>query len=442
MAGPWTAFPRNFAAEIRKERETLAAEIIREIRQQVPEFSRPLAGNFGAGIQYGVETALAEFADLVEGSGGRANGRSGVNGHGGVNGHSRNGHGGERALTDERVRVYRALGRGELAEGRSLDALQAAYRLGARVAWRRYARVARRVGLGPDLVVTLAEAIFAHIDEMAYASVQGYTEAKADQAGAQGKLRHQLLELLVAGAQRSEVERAAAAADWPLPERIAGVALGPLSLGRLASGPSSSGPLSPGSPDQPDGGRRRRLPDPVLADLDDPEPCLLVPELFLTDSQVRWALRGRAAAIGPVVPLELAADSLRWARTVRATALANLVPADEPLSCDERLPELLLLGDAPLVRLMAARRLGPLAALTAKQSDRLAATLLAWLQTNSGSAPEVAARLGIHPQTARQRLHRVQELFGQDLHDPDARFELEVALRGRLLLPPEPQPAI
>jgi PucR C-terminal helix-turn-helix domain len=432
LAGPWTALPRNFAAEIRKERETLAAEIIREIRQQVPEFSRPLAGNFGAGIQYGVETALAEFADLVEGPDRPANGRP-VNGgaNGGATGGSANGHranGRERALSEDRVRVYRALGRGELAEGRSLDALQAAYRLGARVAWRRYARVARRVGLGPDLVVTLAEAIFAHIDEMAYASVQGYTEAKADQAGAQGKLRQRLLELLAAGARPFEVERAAAAADWPLPERIACVALGPL------------------PPGVPENGRRRRLPDPVLADLDGPEPWLLVPEpgIFLTDSQVRQLLRGRSAAIGPVVPLELAADSLRWARTLRASPGASppaTGPADEPLSCDERLPELLLLGDAPLVRLMAARRLGPLAALTAKQSDRLAATLLAWLQTNSGSAPEVAARLGIHPQTARQRLHRVQQLFGPDLHDPDARFELEVALRGRLLLPPEPQPS-
>jgi len=454
LAGPWTALPRNFAAEIRKERETLAAEIIREIRQQVPEFSRPLSGHFGAGIQYGVETALAEFADLVEGAGRRgradaageeANGRHlnahpanghGANGHGanghGANGADLNGHpangqghgqGHERSLSEERVRVYRALGRGELAEGRSLDALQAAYRLGARVAWRRYARVARRVGLGPDLVVTLAEAIFAHIDEIASASVEGYAEARADHAGAQGKLRHQLLELLAAGAQRAELEPAALAADWPIPDRLACVALGP-------------------PPGGAEGGRRRRLPDPVLADLDCAQPYLLLPypERLLTDSQMRWALRGRGAVVGPVVPPELAADSLRWARTIRGTAATGAAGSrDEPLSCDDRLPELLLRSDVPLVRLMAARRLGPLEALTAKQSDRLAATLLAWLQTNSGSAPEVAARLGIHPQTARQRLHRVQQLFGEALRDPDSRLELEVALRGRLLYQGLPQ---
>ncbi|WP_225448148.1 helix-turn-helix domain-containing protein [Streptacidiphilus sp. P02-A3a] len=420
--------PRCFAAEIRKERETLAAEIIREIRQQVPEFSRPLAGHFGAGIQYGVETALADFADLVEGAGPRA--RRPDTAAEQPTARRPNGHGRERSLSEERVRVYRALGRGELAEGRTLDALQAAYRLGARVAWRRYARVARRVGLGPDLVVTLAEAIFAHIDEIASASVEGYAEARADHAGTQGRLRHQLLELLVTGAQRAELERAALAADWPVPDRLACVALGP---------PAGVGP---------EAARRRRLPDPVLADLDCAQPYLLLPDpaVLLAGDQIRWVLRGRGAVVGPVVPPELAADSLRWARTIRATTgdppADGLAPSpaefrrerrDEPLSCDDRLPELLLRSDAPLVRLMAARRLAPLEALTAKQSDRLAATLLAWLQTNSGSAPEVAARLGIHPQTARQRLHRVQELFGAALRDPDSRFELEVALRGRQL---------
>jgi hypothetical protein len=391
LVGPWTALPRHFAVEARKERRTLAVEIIREIRQQVPEFARPLAGNFGAGIQHGVETALAEFADLVDGADG---------------------------LSQDRLRVYRALGRGELAEGRSLDALQAAYRLGARVAWRRYARVARRMGLGSDLMVTLAEAIFAYIDHLASASVQGYAAAKADEAhdadeaGTLGRHRQRLLELLVTGAPYALVERAATDADWPVPIELACVALDPVAEG---------------------GSRRYRLPDLVLADLDRADPYLLVPQpaIFLKDGQVQQVLHGRSAVVGPRVTADLAADSLRWARAVR-TSLPDRRP-DEPLDCDGQLPDLLLLADAPLVRLIEVRRLGPLRGLTAKQSERLGATLLAWLQTNRGSAPDVAERLGIHPQTARQRLHRVQSLFGAALADPDARFELEIALRGREL---------
>jgi DNA-binding PucR family transcriptional regulator len=41
----------------------------------------------------------------------------------------------------------------------------------------------------------------------------------------------------------------------------------------------------------------------------------------------------------------------------------------------------------------------------------------------------VAERLGVHPQTARYRMGRLRELFGEALEDPDRRFWLELALR-------------
>ena len=43
----------------------------------------------------------------------------------------------------------------------------------------------------------------------------------------------------------------------------------------------------------------------------------------------------------------------------------------------------------------------------------------------------VAAELHVHPQTVRYRLERLRESFGSALDDPDARFELELALRAR-----------
>jgi DNA-binding PucR family transcriptional regulator len=36
----------------------------------------------------------------------------------------------------------------------------------------------------------------------------------------------------------------------------------------------------------------------------------------------------------------------------------------------------------------------------------------------------------VHPQTARYRIARLRELLGDQLDDPDARFELEIALRS------------
>ena len=374
--------PRAFAAEVRKERQSLAAEIVREIRTRIPEFAWPLPGRFAARLQLAVETALAEFADLVDGS---------------------------VEMEAERIRIYRELGRRELAAGRSLDALQAAYRVGARVAWRRYARVARRMGMRPDEMVILAEAVLAHNDLMASASVLGYAQAKADESGALGRRRLRLLEVLVSGPSLDEIELVAAAADWPVPARVACAALpGPLPATDLT------------------------LPVDVLADLERPDAFLLLPdpESCLKDLDLVGLLHEHRAVVGPAVPTTMAAESLRWARVLRARLPAETLDG-APIRCDARLTELLLLADEGLVRLIGDRRLAALADLTEKQRGRLEATLLAWLETSRGTAPQVAARLGVHPQTVRRRLHRIHGLFGAVLSDPDVRFELEIALRGR-----------
>ena len=42
----------------------------------------------------------------------------------------------------------------------------------------------------------------------------------------------------------------------------------------------------------------------------------------------------------------------------------------------------------------------------------------------------VAAELDVHPQTVRYRVKQLRELFGERLEDPEARFELSLALRA------------
>ena len=396
MSAQQLALPRGFAAELRRENPSLVAEIVREIRRQIPQYDRPLDSLFISGLVLGVETALAEFADTVDGRG---------------------------AAATARARVYRGLGRSELAEGRSMDALHSALRLGGRLAWRRYARAARRVGMRPEQMVDLAEAVFTHVDQIATASVLGYAQARAD-LGEAHERRRRLLAAVLGGADRELLAVAAEAADWALPEVIACVALGPGAGRREAADPR------PGPP-----GSAPRLPEEVLADLSAPHPHLLLPEpeAWLGKPEIIEFLRERRAVVGPSVPLRCAADSLRWARLAREH-LPESALDQAPVRCDGHLPALLLLGDEALVRLIGERRLAPLGGLTVKQRERLESTLLAWLDTSRGTAPEVAARLGIHPQTARSRLHRMQELLGSALAHPESRFEIEVALRGRRLL--------
>ena len=62
------------------------------------------------------------------------------------------------------------------------------------------------------------------------------------------------------------------------------------------------------------------------------------------------------------------------------------------------------------------------------QRERLESTLRAWLDRH-GLDLAGAAALGVHPQTVRYRMTRLRELFGERLEDPEARFELGLALR-------------
>ncbi|NUR26752.1 MAG: helix-turn-helix domain-containing protein [Catenulispora sp.] len=401
---PRAALPRGFAAGLRKENSSIAAEIIHQIRIQIPEFGRPLSGQFGHGIRMGVEAGLADFVEQV--TSGEAGAPDAESASSAVRRVADPASGGPASGLGSGSGVYRQLGRGEFSEGRSLDALQAAYRLGARIAWRRYARVGARFQLRQDLMVQLAEAAFAFIDELAAESVRGYAEAIARQAGNEGFRRHRLLHLLVTGGARDTLAAAATAAGWPLPKSVCCVAF---------SGPTLA-----------------RLPDGVLADLDRTDAYLVIPTPaeHLADPQLRALLDASAAVVGPEVPIEQAPDSLRWARAARSRFTARGIPGDKAVYCDAHLADLLLLADPALVRLIAERRLAPLSTLTAKRRQRLEETLLAWIQSNR-SAPEVAARLAIHPQTARQRLHHLQSLFGPALADPAACFELEIALRER-----------
>src|ERR687898_2657521 len=114
---PWRALPADIADLLEAELEATTDEILATIAREVPDYARPLEGSFGRGVRTGVTQALHQFVELIRSpSGARGQGRE----------------------------VYVALGRGELRQGRTLDALQSAYRVGARVAWRRLAAAARR----------------------------------------------------------------------------------------------------------------------------------------------------------------------------------------------------------------------------------------------------------------------------------------------------------
>src|SRR3954447_6740301 len=179
----------------------LADEIVEAIAREVPDYKRTMVGRFGQGVRFGVRVALNRFVDLLEGE----------------------------PIEESGPRdTYVRLGAGEFQAGRSLNALLAAYRLGARLAWRRFVEAATRAALPPDALYDLGEAIFAYIDEISAESAEGYAEAQSEAAGESQRRRRALLRLLVQDppAPAEAVRTAAQAAGWALPRLVAAIVAG------------------------------------------------------------------------------------------------------------------------------------------------------------------------------------------------------------------------
>lgn len=377
----WALLPRELAAVFRPRMLDVADEVLREIQRTIPDYARPLDGAFGRALRTGVQAAILQFIDRIAASG---------------------------PLPEERRKVFVGLGVHELTQGRNLDVLQAAYRIGARVTWRRMAEVGTRAGVPSPTLCLLAEAIFAYIDELSALSIEGHAAARERAAGALERRRRRLLDLLLADPPSPErtVREAADAAEWPLPHRLVAVAL--------------DGPADVIGLDALD----------ALEDLEDGTPRLLLPAPA-DRSELTAALAGHRAAIGPAVPPRQASRSLTTAQEALRLVAAAVLP-DEPLTwCDDHLSELWLRKEPFLAVEVSRHRLGPLTGLTPKQYNRLAGTLLAWLET-CGNVREVADRLAIHPQTVRARAQELETLFGDRLRDPDHRFEMILALRATL----------
>jgi len=153
------------------------------------------------------------------------------------------------------------------------------------------------------------------------------------------------------------------------------------------------------------------------------------PEAPARPARLRSAAEGRPAALGPAVPLVRASVSVRRAVATHGLLVRGRLGAVAFARAEEHLPALVIAADPALGAELAEQRLAPLAGLPAGPRARLTETLRAWLD-RPGQVQAVAAELGVHPQTVRYRIRQLRDLFGERLEDPEARFELGLALRA------------
>jgi hypothetical protein len=391
---PLAELPADLARVLRPIVPAVSDEIVAAIGREVPEYRRPLEGPFGAAVREGSQVALERFVDLVGDP--------------------------EPAPPSG---IYAGLGKAEFRAGRTLDSLLAAYRLGARIAWRRCAEACDAAGVEPRVVYALGEAIFSYIDELSAESAEGFAEAQTAAAGERQQRRRQLATLLIADppAEERAVRAAAQVAGWPLPERLAAVALSGPDAGHAAS---------------------RLGPDAVAAPFEDLTLALLPdPDAPGRRAEIERAAGARAergsgaasastAVLGPTVATAEAALSASRARLAARLVATGVIPAAPLVVADDHLPTLLLHADPRAAADLASSRLAPLDELPHATRAKLTATLRAWLD-HGGRIEEAARRLDVHPQTVRYRLRQLRGIYGDALDDPEARFALALALRAR-----------
>jgi hypothetical protein len=383
---PWVHLPRAAAEMLRRQVLTSAAEdVFRLVPHHVPTFRTPAEGPYGLqALQVAAMQALEQLAGEVERSG-----------------------------RTRRRRVYFNLGRGHVRAGRDLPSLLTAWHIGARITVRRARAAAAAAEWESDAVADLIEAIFAYVNDLATQSALGFAYESSRASGAR-RVRHQHLVHLLVGDYPPATEApevAAEEAGWT-PATVAAMVLPVAGSHALLTRLEDDLPAAPVGEVVcvlvPDPGRGSRLP------------------------RLRRAARaaGAVATIGPeVAPADARQSFTRARATLRA--IGGLAQPDLHRS-DDHVATLLLAGEPDLASELVARRLGPLLEDQSKTGRRLEATLGAWLD-HQGEVGAVAERLGVHPQTVRYRLRRLREIFGASLDDPEARLELQLALRyGRL----------
>lgn len=390
---PWTALRPEVGEVLRPVLPTLSDRALASIAAQVPALGGDMEGDFGRALRAGIEAALARLLALF----GTA----------------------EPALDGELTQMYESFGARESRHGRPLDALLAAYRIGARVSWSHFSDVAITAGMDARELAGLAESIFVYIDELSATSASGHARDHALRSGFRDALRGRLAEALIGGEAASDSARVHRLADevaWPMPSRLVVAVLplpdaSPFAGTRLPVAPpdvlvaTMPGELLAVVPDPVGPGRRDRLARALGPDV----------EVY----------------VGTVRPPEKAALSLAHARAIHRLVLEGVVPRAPVVIAADYLSELVLHADPGLLADLTHQALAPLAGLSPRRRAELASTLRSWL-AHSGERAAVARDLDVHPQTVSYRMAQVATLFGSTLESPRGRFAAMVALEAGL----------
>ena len=298
---------------------------------------------------------------------------------------------------DPNAELHRGFGAAAAHAGVPLEQLVAGYHIGSRVGWAHIRRAVQDLGLGGEVGMLLADAQLAHMHELTTQSMIGYTHAVRRAHEQRSHWRQTLVDALMAGNATPDM---AARAGWTWGTELAVAVI----LGDSLTDASHSAEVLLGTTD-----------GAVVA-------------IGRADALVNLLNQQHTAVIGPTVSTNQARLSFDRARKLANLVATGVLPRQGLVRWTDELATMLVHGTPEVAVELVERRLGRLRDASAQREQMLRETLAAWLD-HPGQPQAIAQALHLHAQTVRYRLTRLRERLGDDLDNPQARFEFALALR-------------
>lgn len=310
--------------------------------------------------------------------------------------------------------LFRRMGHGEASEGHDLTSMQAAFRIVNHEAWDLLRTYASTQNWSATMLGTLSEGLFLFTEHLYGQAQLGFDGAMRAFEQDPARARAKLVEALLGGAPLAEIQSQSVKAGWTLPDMFIVFALS-----------STDDEPMPDLTDLP--GHHLLRSDPlsavIVADPADRSELL---------STLRERSALRIATSWPVVRDDVP-DAWRWVRRAHELVDRGVIAPDPVVDCAEHRTQLWLHAEPSLRQRLCQDLLRPLLAETPNSREILSETLLAWLESRD-SAPAIAAKLGVHPQTVRYRWKRINELFGEDLREPEFVVQATMLLKASVPL--------
>ena len=317
-------------------------------------------------------------------------------------------------------RAYVELGRGEFGEGRTLDALLAAYRVGARVAWRRAYEAGEEHGVDPRALYELGEAMFAYIDEISAESADGWAQAQSAAAGERQRARRRLALPALRSAPSTRPRSASVARGRRRGRSRLGVR-------RSRSRPTARGRGTRRDAPRTRRDRRRRSDGVLVAFVPDPDGSGPAPRSSHGPSTAT------VAALGPDVG---------WPQTARSAARARLalrldlqrsgrLPRRRSSVADEHLATLAPPRRPALAAELAARRARAAARRSPPARARSSSRRCARGSTTAGASRRSPTRSTSTRRPCATGSASCASCSATALEDPEGRLALALALRAQ-----------